>query len=278
MFLAFQKFGLNGTCYRGKYDCLNWKSKNIDQNDLFDLASTKLEDIANIIIKTRRVAHEFIVLDKSGINETAIRMLEQRSQNYGKCYTLRFKKSIRNLIISSVTIRLVTLKLKCRYVIDCNEIEMTTPFLSSRKGKNEEDAFVSLHNANAFYQNDMSSDFELADFSKQYYVDYQVKQALEQMKEDKLTCKREYNFDTECVYNKFQEIQEITSTECTVPWAKNNTNICSDPKDARMALSMAEHITSVGLQDCPNWCQSMPMKFSGGPAKGGISSSLTFHF
>ena len=88
----------------------------------------------------------------------------------------------------------------------------------------------------------------------------------------------EYNFDTKCIYNKVQAIQETTLTNCTVPWAKNNTNICSDPNDARRALSMAEYITSVGTRDCPNWCQSMPMKFSGGPTKGGFSSSLTFHF
>ena len=76
---------------------------------------------------------------------------------------------------------------------------------------------VALHNIDTFHQEDMRKDFEFDDFSIEYYVDYQVRIAKERIREDKVTCKEDYNFDTECVYNKFDEISESTTTHCTLP-------------------------------------------------------------
>ena len=46
------------------------------------------------------------------------------------------------------------------------------------------DVLVALHNTDVFYQRDIGSEFQLSDKSLHYYVDYQVKHALEQIKGD----------------------------------------------------------------------------------------------
>ena len=138
---------------------------------------------------------------------------------------------------------------------------------------------VALHNIDTFHQEDMRKDFEFDDFSIEYYVDYQVRIAKERIREDKVTCKEDYNFDTECFYNKFDEISESTTTHCTVPWARNNSNICTKIEDTNKAHELAEKIVNIDLHECPSWCQSMPMRFSGGgTSKGGLAGSLTLNF
>ena len=69
-----------------------------------------------------------------------------------------------------------------------------------------------------------------------------------------------------------------TSTDCTVPWNINNSNICTNSKDAMKALAMAEYVTNIGIQKCQNWCQSMPMKISEASSMIGLTSSITFYF
>ena len=130
-----------------------------------------------------------------------------------------------------------------------------------------------------FFEKDMRKDFELNDNSFEYYVDYHVKYEKDRLRQDKPPCKKNYNFDTECVYDKLDRIKEHTKTNCTVPWAKNIGNICTEENDAREALSQTLDITSsIGLNTCPRWCQSMPMKISGGYGRGNLSSSITFNF
>ena len=141
-----------------------------------------------------------------------------------------------------------------------------------------DDSSVALHNTDMFYQKDMRKDFELNDANSfEYYVDFQVKYEKDRLRED--TCKKNYNFDKECVYDKLDRIKEHTKTNCSVPWAKNIGNICTDVNDAREALNQALDITSsIGLSKCPRWCQSMPMKISGSYGRGSLSSSITFNF
>ena len=142
------------------------------------------------------------------------------------------------------------------------------------------DSLVALHNTNMFYQKDIRKDFELNDANSfEYYVDFHVKYEKDRSREDMPPCKKNYNFDRECVYNKLDRIKEHTKTNCSVPWANKIENICTDEYDARKAREKALNITSsIGVSKCPRWCQSMPMKISGGYGRGGLSSSITFNF
>ena len=144
----------------------------------------------------------------------------------------------------------------------------------------DNDCLVALHNTNMFYKKDMRRDFELTDRnSAEYFVDYHVKYEMDRLRGNKVPCKKNYNFDTECVYNRLDAIKEHTKSNCTVPWAKNNSSICTDENDARKALNKALTIMlPPGLSKCPRWCQSMPIKISGGHGRGNLSSSITFNF
>ena len=127
---------------------------------------------------------------------------------------------------------------------------------------------MSLNSKDTFYNLDTRKDFVLQDSSVQYYVDYQDKREMERIKEGVKTCK-DRDYDQECVYQKFdEEIRASTSTSCNVPWAKNNTNICTKSEDVKLALVIVKNITTQGVQECLKVCHSMPMVFTGGDAHG----------
>ena len=128
----------------------------------------------------------------------------------------------------STTKEVLLVPMQLGIIIHMRRIEPLKLFF--RGNIDHDDFLVALHNKNSFYQRDMRKDFQVLSPSpgKHYYVDYQVKFAIERVNKEnnQPTCQKNYNFDMECVYNKFQSIRLNTSTDCTVPWNINNSNIC----------------------------------------------------
>ena len=123
---------------------------------------------------------------------------------------------------------------------------------------------VSMHSTDTFHQKDMRKDIYLQCHPEEYYIDYQVLVEKEDRRGQK-TC-RNYNFDQECVYRRFEEdIPKATSDQCTVPWTTEEAaNICDKPEDLKLAKSMTGNITNIIIQNCTNVCVSMPLVFTGG--------------
>ena len=55
-----------------------------------------------IIIKTRRDNKEWLVLKDETINSALIDTQEQKSQEYGKCHTIRLKNLIKDNDVKSI--------------------------------------------------------------------------------------------------------------------------------------------------------------------------------
>ena len=60
-----------------------------------------------------------------------------------------------------------------------------------------------------------------------------------------------------------KEVWSITSNNCTIPWALNNTNICTAPLDMQTAYQRLVIIDQEERINCPKKCVSMPILLTG---------------
>ena len=100
--------------------------------------------------------------------------------------------------------------------------------------------------------------------SLEYNVHFEVEEEMSKPENDGSYSCKDYDYDQECVYKKYEEIRKITSDNCTIPWALNNSKICTALKDVQTAYQRVEIIDQDERIDCPKKCVSMPILLTGG--------------
>ena len=111
---SFQAFGSNDTIYLGidsgqvaRNISINWNTNtsSLTPEDLFELASYKLSDMAGYIeVTTVKDDKTKQLYDASEDKLKNIHISLQKAFQFGKCYTLTFDQSIRSMGIRSLTI------------------------------------------------------------------------------------------------------------------------------------------------------------------------------
>lgn len=100
-----------------------------------------------------------------------------------------------------------------------------------------------------------------------YYVEYKVNYEMQKQQRDMSNCET-YNYDNGCWYDKFErDIRSATLDNCTIPWAINNTNICTKRETVQSALMSLDKIVKERFS-CPKSCLSMPISLTGGAIQG----------
>ena len=103
--------------------------------------------------------------------------------------------------------------------------------------------------------------------SMDFYVEYRVNFEMQKRIGNHVNCEI-YNYDDVCWYKKYErEIRSATSDRCTIPWALNNTHICTSEENVQSALKALDSIVMERFH-CPKSCLSMPLLVTGGVIEG----------
>ena len=122
---------------------------------------------------------------------------------------------------------------------------------------------VFVHTIDMFNDLNTRRDVSVIDKSLDYFVEYKVNYEMQKGHGGNFSCEN-YNYDNVCWYDKYDKvIRAATTDNCTIPWAQNNTNICTTRKNIETALGLIGNIVQERIY-CPKTCLTMPLLLTGG--------------